>query len=488
MQVRQITNYDCDVLIAGGGPAGSGLAYHLASAGLHVIVVEAEEFPRVKVCGDGVSPIALSELKRMGITEGDNFLQANEIKQVGLFIKNDKVHISLSKPEHLPFHARIIPRLELDKWISDAAKQAGVKYIENSRVTGYHIKSNVAIASCKKGSEIFNLKARMLVGADGASSTISRQLNGAKPSNEFQLLGLRAYYEGVNGPNDRVDIYFTEDSFPGIFWMFPKGEQGANIGMAMVSETLPAKPRQARDLLTQHINNNTDIRERIGNGKMVGKIQGWPIRFYNKKSKLIDHRLLLVGDAAGLINPLSGDGIQYALLSANWASTVIIDCWRQNNFSFESLTGYTSIVKKELGYDFALSNLLVQLPRNNTFSKWWMNVLDILISRAKKDKVYADIIAGIFEGTYPSYKALHASFILKSMKEGGLALSNGLLKNLKSPETVVDTLANSSEGILEILNEMSTYQKEHIGWLKNTAGKTIAVGGQVVKHWIENTK
>ena len=115
--IKPIHKYDCDVLIAGGGPAGSALAFHLAQKGLKIIVTEAQRFPRDKICGDGVSPIALAELNAMGIKKWKKFSLANEISKVGLFIKDDKVFIDLSKPEHLPFHARIIPRIELDNWI-----------------------------------------------------------------------------------------------------------------------------------------------------------------------------------------------------------------------------------------------------------------------------------------------------------------------------------------------------------------------------------
>src|SRR5215467_7469169 len=126
--IKPIYKYDCDVLIAGGGPSGSALAYHLARKKFEVIVAEAERFPRDKVCGDGVSPIALSELDAMGIKKWKKFSLANEISEVGLFIKDDKVFINLSKPEHLPFHARIIPRIELDNWVYETAKKAGANY------------------------------------------------------------------------------------------------------------------------------------------------------------------------------------------------------------------------------------------------------------------------------------------------------------------------------------------------------------------------
>jgi len=486
IHIKQIQKYDCDVLIAGGGPAGSGLAFHLAKKGYKVIVAEAEKFPRDKVCGDGVSPIAVAELHGMGITATEHFAKANEINKVGLFLKNDKVFINLSKPDNLPYHARIIPRIELDNWIYEAAKNAGVTYMESTRVSSYHITADAAVVQLKQGLTTFQLKAKVLVGADGSSSTIARHLHGAKPNDEFQLLGLRAYYENVNGPTDRVDIYFTGESFPGIFWMFPKGPNGANIGMAMVSQTLPNKPSHVKELLTAHINNNPDIRERIGDGKMSGKMDGWPIRFFNAQSRITDNRLLLAGDAAGLINPLSGDGIQYALLSARWAADTLDSCLQKNDLSAAALHAYRETVDKELSYDFCLSNLMVQFPRNKTFTPVWMAILTIMISRAKEDAAYADIIAGIFEGTYPSHKALNLSFILKSLLQGGKDISKNLTQLIGNPAAMMDSGLHLSQTAFKIIEEVKDHPLEHGRWALNTVSKTIAVAGHIIQRLSKN--
>ncbi|MGG9960479.1 geranylgeranyl reductase family protein [Ferruginibacter sp. SUN106] len=480
--IKAIQKYDCDVLIAGGGPAGSGLAYHLAKAGLKVIVAEAEKFPRDKVCGDGVSPIALKELHAMGITNTEKFAKANEINKVGLFIKNDEVFIDLSKPEHLPFHARIIPRIELDNWIYEAAKKAGAAYIENARVTSYGINENAVVAQLKQQQKTITIKSKIIVGADGSRSAIARQMHGVQPSDEFQLLGLRAYYENVNGPSDRVDIYFSDKVFPGIFWMFPKAPHGANIGMAMISQTLPNKPQQVREMLAEHINQNPEIKKRIGNGTIEGKIEGWPIKFYNPDIPISGNRILLVGDAAGLINPLSGDGIQYALLSARWAAEALQTCFAKNDFSAVAMNTYSQKVNQEQGYDFALSNLLVQFPRNKTLSPVWMKLLSVIISCAKEDKNYADTIAGIFEGTYPSHKALNSAFILKSITQGGKDIAKTLEHILKDPQQMLSGGTEVSNFIVSLIDEIKNNPAVHGRWLLRTAAKTFSVAGHVVKN------
>ncbi len=473
--------YDCDVLITGGGPAGSGLAFHLASKGVKVMVVEAAKFPRDKICGDGISPIALAELDKMGITQTKKFTAANEIKQVGLFLKEDQVYINLSKPDHLPFHARIIPRIELDTWIYEAAKKAGAVYLESTRVLKYSITPNAALVTVKTGKEIKVIKAKLLVGADGSSSTIARQFHERKPKEDYQLLGLRAYYENVNGPTDRVDIYFSEGGFPGIFWMFPKGKKGANVGMAMISQTFPQKPPHIKNLLSEHIATHPEIAKRIGKGKLTGKMDGWPITFFNAKQKLVADRIMLIGEAAGLINPLSGDGIQYALLSSRWASDAIIQSLETDDFSEESLQSYTKTVHKEVGYDFALSNLLVQFPRNKTFTKVWMQILTIVIARAKEDKEYADIIAGIFEGTYPSYRALNFPFILKSLKQGGIEVGKAVEYQLTHPTDMLDYGAGAAQLFFKWVEEIKANPKQHLQWIGNTISKTATVAGHLVK-------
>lgn len=480
--IQPIHKYDCDVLIIGGGPAGSALAFYLAKQNIKVIVIEAQKFPRDKICGDGVSPIALAELSRIGITDLEQFSKLNEINKVGLFIEDQKVTIDLSKPEHLPFHARIIPRIHLDNWIYLAAKKAGAVYYEDTRLCNYSIEESLVTAELKQAGQTLKVKAKMIVGADGSNSTVARLFNGSKAIDDYQLLGLRAYYENVNGPSDRVDIYFSGANFPGIYWMFPIGEHAANIGLAMVSKTLPKSEQHVKSLLTNHINSNKDIVERIGNGIIKGKISGWPLTFYNPKNIISSNRMLLVGDAAGLINPLSGDGIQYALLSARWAAESIIPCVANNDYSSAAMQVYTKKIKKELAYDFALSNLLIQFGRNKTFKPIWMEIMAVLIERAKTDKVYADIIAGIFEGTHPSYKALTPSFILKSIIQGGVHVGSNTWDGiLKGPAYWDKKRKETSRFASEILQSIKQHPSHHAKWLGGVAGKTVEVGSHVIK-------
>lgn len=484
IQIRPKIDVDCDVLIVGGGPAGSALAYHLSKANIKTIVVEAEQFPRDKVCGDGVSPIALKELHDIGITQTEAFKKANAIEKVGLFLENDQTFIELEKPDELPFHARIIPRIELDYMVYNAAKSAGAQFIENARVTDYKVTVNKVITTYKKGKSEKQITSKLIVGADGSRSVIGRKLRGTMPDPAYQLLGLRSYFKNVNGPKNRVDVYFSKENFPGIYWLFPKGEKGANVGMAMIFKTCPQQASEVRKCFSNFIDSNPDLKKRLGKGKAIEKIQGWPITFYNSENPIISNRVMLIGEAAGLINPLSGDGIQYAVLSARWASEDIKMCVKENNFSYSALENFQTKIENELEYDFALSNLLVQFGRNKTLSRLWMSFLKILIERCKEDPKFAGTIAGIFEGTYPSYKALSAEFILKIVMQAGLDTNSYILKNVNQPSQFLKDGSQLAKNSKAILIELSKNSKAHLSWLADVAGKTF----RVAKHTINGKR
>ncbi len=478
--VQQKINFDCDVLIVGGGPAGSALAYHLARAGIAVIVAEAERFPRDKVCGDGVSPIALGELHAMGITNMPAFKKANEINEVGLFIKKDKAIIKLAKPEELPYHARIIPRMELDNLIYEAAKKAGAVYYEQCRVSHYDSNKERVVTTYRNGGAEGRIISKVIVGADGSRSVVARQLKGSKTDAAFQLLGLRAYYEGINGPKNRVDVYFSEENFPGIYWLFPKGTKGANVGMAMIYQTYPRKPAQVKQLFENHLRNNPDLLERVGKGNIMGKIEGWPITFYDAKSPVIANRLMLVGEAAGLINPLSGDGIQYSLLSASWAADCLKDCYLKNDYSDQCLGGYGEKLQTELAHDFAMSNLMVHCGRNTALTPVWMTLLEVLIARSKADQGFAEIVAGIFEGTYPSYKALRPDFVAKVLYQAGLDLKDYIGRNGNDPRQLKQDVHELIRLIVKTASDISDDRKEHSQWMKGVAYRTLVVAKQTL--------
>ena len=188
--------YDCDALILGAGPAGAVAAFYLARAGYKVWLVDKQSFPRDKVCGDFVGPVGLLELSRLGITRETMFQQTNTIGSASLFLNgNELVSASIPALPGLPPYGRVIPRKLLDQWIFDAARNMGANVREGYRVTDIHQQDDAVVAVVEREKRVTQIRARVLIGADGSNSIVARKLRGYTPPDRDRIVAVRAYYE-----------------------------------------------------------------------------------------------------------------------------------------------------------------------------------------------------------------------------------------------------------------------------------------------------
>lgn len=168
----------------------------------------------------------------------------------------------------------------------------------------------------------------------------------------------------------------------------------------MAARTVPQDRRRTKGILARTVLQNPAVLERIGQGREIGTTRGWPLKLFDPDRRISGHRLLLIGDAAGLINPLSGGGIQDALLSARWAAQCLIPNVYRDDVSERAMQTYAKMVVQELEQDFLLSRLLTLVARSRALLPLCMGVMDLMIERAGLDPEYADnTVAGVFEGS-----------------------------------------------------------------------------------------
>jgi geranylgeranyl reductase family protein len=482
VRIRIDPRFDSDVVIVGAGPAGSAAACHLARSGSKVVVLERHSLPRDKVCGDFLSPVALVELEALGVTARDGFSATNVIDRAALFLDGkEMIARSIPKVEGLPDHGRVIPRKLIDHWIVLAALRAGAQVWERCSVTRFDTSSERVLVTLRGPDGERTLRTRLLLGADGSNSIIARLLRGHAPAAGGRIFAVRGYYEGVAGPSNQADLFFAAESFPGYYWLFPTGPDTANVGVGMVLETFPPTQDHLRDLLAKLIASDPALRRRLRDATPAGKITGWPLTTYDPQARLVDDRLMLLGDAAGLINPLNGEGIQYALLSGRWAAEVAAEATRSNDFSAASLAPYADRVERELRYDMALARLIVQAIRNRTLTPLWLRGLRVIVARAREDAAYSHVTGAILAGLMPVREALSVRVVGGTAWQAAVSLGLEAAGMLRRPESAVTAGLGAARLAAPIASEILRNPLETLRWAFGLTGCTADLALQAAK-------
>jgi menaquinone-9 beta-reductase len=473
---------DADVIIAGAGPGGAAAACHLTRLGASVILLDRMSFPRDKVCGDFVGPSALIELDRLGISRMEGFTRTNIGRLGAIFVDGEEL---ISKPfpaiTGMPPYGRVIPRFVLDKFIADAAQSSGARLMEGTKLTGCVTSEGEVTVEAVNSKGAFLLRCRLLIGADGGSSAVARILRGSAPPRRDRFIASRAYFANINGPEDRLDLYFNGSAFPGYYWLFPTGNGEANVGLGIALETVPGHSETPALMLQRLIRDDPALSARLRNARLRGKIAGWPLITYNHRVPIVFDRVLLIGDAAGLINPLNGEGIQYALLSARWAAEALAPCLQSGDFSAHALSPYAARVESELRYDMALARLIVQLTSNRALTPVWIEVFKILAARARKNDNFADTVSGIFAGLTPARDVLKV--VGGTIGEAAQTFaSSAAAAGLRDPRGWARIAMSGAQMGIELASSAARNPLLFAEWLGSAAASTFEYGSQAFRN------
>lgn len=313
-----------EVVVVGAGPAGSSAAYHLARYGRRVLLIDRACFPRDKSCGDGLTRSAVRLLAHMGIL--GRFRGAQKIVGARVFMRG-KGSRDFLYPSGLsdPDYGLVVPRHRLDHALCEHAVMAGAQLWENARVKKL-IRDNG-----QNGLEVLHLGrptrlyAPVIVAADGAASRLAFQANLAHGA-EGLGFAIRGYYSGIDGLGDLLEIYMplTDPSdryiLPSYGWVFPTGPSTANIGVGIFEQGHDAS---VRALMERFIGDLRFRDPRFRSMAPAGTWRGAPLNFAFQPERCAAAGLVLVGDAAGLVSPFTGEGISYAIESGRLAAESI---------------------------------------------------------------------------------------------------------------------------------------------------------------------
>jgi digeranylgeranylglycerophospholipid reductase len=362
---------ETDVLVIGAGPAGSSTAKHAALNGAEVILMDKKsEIGSPKRCAEGVSK---EGLKKLGIEPNSRWV-TKELSGVRLISPNGTDVWMKEDQVKLPEAGYILERKVFDKFMAMDAARAGATIMIKTLARGMRKDHDGYIVSCESMGEDFEIKAKIVVGADGPESRVGRWgglKTTVKPKNmesgiQFEMVGLE-----MEDP-DVIEFYFGSVAPGGYAWIFPKGDDIANVGLGIVSTVTD---KSAYEHIVEFVKNcpatqnAQPVELNVGGDPVGGMIKN-----------LVKDNLMIVGDAAGHVNPLTGGGIITALEAGMYAGEVAAAAVKEDNYTEKRLKEYQEICKKEIG---------------DSFDKY-LKTKDYLLSLSDSD---LDSIAAAFQDT-----------------------------------------------------------------------------------------
>jgi len=372
-------NRDYDVIVVGAGPGGSTAARYCAQAGLKTLLIEKERLPRYKPCG-GCLSIKAAHLLNFDLSP----VLDNTIYRVK-FTYCLKDPFSLESKEPIAF---MVMRDRFDHFLVKKAMEKKAELLESERVVRVEEKGNWIEVELERGGR---LRCEYLIGADGPQSIVAKSSSLMPPKGDGNGMGVESEIpleSVIDFPKEdfhRIHLDFGQ--IPnGYGWVFPKRE-GFSIGVGgMFQAGMKTNLRQLLDAFVQGLNY---IKE---GGK--GKVMGHPLpSFYDEEQKVSRGKVLLVGDAAHLMDPLLGEGIYYALRSGMLATEAILQS-KENGIS-----------PSDLYQDKVQSHISGNLKWALRFSRFAFRFTNLAYRTLKRYPELADLYLGVLEGreTYQSF-------------------------------------------------------------------------------------
>ena len=375
-----------DVIVVGAGPAGASTAYHLAEAGVDVLLLERSAFPRDKVCGDGLTPRAVRQLLAMGLDLDAPGWQRNH----GLRIVGAGHRLELPWPDLAAFppYGLVRTRTDLDEILARHAEKAGARLTERTSVTGpvldertgrvVGVRARPVDDRGRRTGDDETYTAPLVVACDGVSARLATSLGLERRENRPMGVAVRAYYRTPRHDDPWMESWLElwdgepgrSNLLPGYGWIFGVGDGTANVGLGILNTSSAFQHVDYKDVLRRWLS-HTPYEWGFREENLVGRIRSAALPMGFNRKPHYTRGMLLSGDSGGMVNPFNGEGIDYALESGHLAAQTVVQALArpEGPGREQVLHGYAAALDAEYGGYFTLGRVFARMIGNPTFMK-----------------------------------------------------------------------------------------------------------------------
>lgn len=379
-----------DAVISGAGPAGCSAALFLARQGYRVLLLDKARFPREKICGDGVTAASTVLLEEMGVLEllrqkpgslnlfkGATFVSPGGTVVQGRILQNGA----------LQGESYVIPRTDLDEsLVTRVREHTSITFLDNTTVNALVMDGDRAWGVRTSAGEF---SGSVVIAADGAYSPIAKQLDLWNRDKSQQGFAMRAWFSGVEGLGDSIELCYDQAMLPGYGWIFPAGERRANVGVFLLPRF--TDQRSTKRLFEQFVSENAHAAAKLKRAVMEpGTLKSWPLPFGSFAGKRGRGNVLLAGDAGSFIDPITGEGIYYALKTGRYAAEAVAHALERNDET-GALTRYEQLWRGEFSNRVYVPGYAFQPFMNN---EWFVETFIRYTARKQhRADLLADVVA-----------------------------------------------------------------------------------------------
>jgi flavin-dependent dehydrogenase len=253
-----------------------------------------------------------------------------------------------------------------------------------------------------EGNSSIEYNAKIVLGADGYNSIVSRKLGLYKHEPKHWVVALRCYYKNVKDLHDQIELHYLDEVIPGYFWIFPLEKGYANIGIGMLHQYIKRRRIDLRKSLESAIN-SPYFKNRFTDATPLEKPIGWNLPVGSKRRRSYGNGFLLIGDAAGLIDPFTGEGIGNAMFSAKYAVKTAYEAIAAEDMSANFLAKHEKELWAKIGNELKVSTKLQKIGR-------YRFLLNFVIDKAARNEEVSNIIAGMLANEVPRKRLANPLF------------------------------------------------------------------------------
>lgn len=391
-----------DVLVLGAGPAGISVGVLLARKGYSVEVLDPAFFPREKICGEFLNPQAVRWLQQQGFSGA--LLSLDPYPVFGMKI-TDLAGRSFTGhyANHRECSGYAVMRRSFDQLLVTQARSAGIQIHEGYKAERLLFDGgNVCgVRGRDAQGQPFTMEGRIVIGADGRNNLIGRTFGWIRGIRSLRKYAFQTYYEGVPDLAHFGEVHMVRNGYIGIA---PLTESLANVALVVDEKAFPGGNADHAQFLQSRIR-ESPLRDRFEGLKPVAPVNsGGPLALMSTRTS--GYRTLLVGDTCGFIDPFTGEGINYAFLSANLACDVIDEALRTGRMNNEKLSEYDRMRHEVFSRKFTMSRLLQKAIGSRRLAGY-------LVQKFAERLDLADTIVSAVGSAVPVDRVWSLRFILK---------------------------------------------------------------------------